>query len=76
MEEGPPRKADSQAQQGMMGITDITKEEGGSRFMSISTGEISGMGGMDPGMDVVQALRASLASKHISDENYYFVILE
>lgn len=31
---------------------------------------------MDSGMDVVQALRASLAGKQDSDEDYCFMILE
>lgn len=44
VEEGPHRKSDRQAQQVMSSISGITEGEGGDRFTSDSTGEISGMG--------------------------------
>lgn len=39
VEEGPQRKSDRQAQQVMMGISDITEGEGGTRFTVIAQGK-------------------------------------
>lgn len=56
----------------MITLTDITEGKGGTRVRRQCRGEISGMGGMD----LIQALRASLAGKWVSDEDCSIMTLE